>query len=71
MFFFQEYVLAYPDSLRRQGSYLGTASDIKKIANTLIFVIPLEHTIPVVVILFSVCLPGQHIFINVLLKFVE
>ena len=35
MFFLQDYVLAYPDSLRRQGSYLGTASDIKKIANSL------------------------------------
>ena len=35
MFFLQDYVLAYPDSLRRQGSYLGTALNIKKIANTL------------------------------------
>ena len=29
-FFLQDYVLAYPDSCRRKGTYLATASDIKK-----------------------------------------
>ena len=33
MFFFQDYVLAYPDSQRRPATYLATASDIKKPSN--------------------------------------
>ena len=34
MYFIQDYVLAYPDSLRRPASYLATASDIKKLSAT-------------------------------------
>ena len=30
MFFFQDYIFSYPDSLSRSASYLATASDIKK-----------------------------------------
>lgn len=33
MLFFQDYVLAYPDSQRRPATYLATASDIKKLTN--------------------------------------
>ena len=29
MFFLQDYVLAFPDSMRRPATYLATASDIK------------------------------------------
>ena len=29
-FFLQDYVLGYPDSSRRKGTYLATATDIKK-----------------------------------------
>lgn len=32
MFFFQDYILSYPNSLRRPATYLATASDIKKLA---------------------------------------
>ena len=32
MFFTQDYVLAYPDSLRRPATYLATASDLKKLS---------------------------------------
>ena len=31
-FFLQDYVLVYPDSCHRKGTYLATASDIKKCA---------------------------------------
>ena len=34
MFFLQDYILSYPDSLRRPATYLATASDIKKLANS-------------------------------------
>lgn len=34
MFFFQDYILSYPDSLRRPATYLATASDIKKMTIT-------------------------------------
>ena len=30
-FFLQDYVLSYPDSLRRPATYLATASDINKL----------------------------------------
>ena len=32
MFFLQDYVLAFPDSLNRPGTYLATASDINKLS---------------------------------------
>lgn len=32
MFFLQDYVLGYPDSLKRPGVYLAKASDIKKLS---------------------------------------
>lgn len=34
LLFFQDYILAYPDSQRRPATYLATASDIKKLANS-------------------------------------
>ncbi len=34
MFFLQDYVLAYPDSMHRPATYLATASDIKKHSTT-------------------------------------
>ena len=33
MFFFQDYVLSQPDSLKRPGTYLGFMSDIKKLTS--------------------------------------
>ena len=33
-FFFQDYVLAFPDSQKRPSVYLATASDIKKLSLT-------------------------------------
>lgn len=33
MYFLQDYVLSFPDSLRRPATYLATASDIKKLAS--------------------------------------
>ena len=32
MFFLQDYILSYPDSLHWPATYLATASDIKKLA---------------------------------------
>ena len=32
MFFLQDYVLSYPDSLRRPATYQATASDLKKLS---------------------------------------
>ena len=34
MYFLQDFVLAYPDFLRRPANYLATASDIKKLSTT-------------------------------------
>ncbi len=34
MFFLQDYVLAYPDSMHRPATYIVTASDIKKHSTT-------------------------------------
>ena len=33
MYFLQDYVLSYPDALRRPATYLAMASDIKKLVN--------------------------------------
>ena len=33
LLFFQDYVLSFPDGLRRPTTYLGTSADIKKCAN--------------------------------------
>ena len=33
MFFFQDYIVAHPDSMKRPGTYLAVVSDIKKLAS--------------------------------------
>ena len=33
MFFFQDYIVTHPDSMKRPGTYLAVVSDIKKLAS--------------------------------------